>query len=460
MITLSSSSDTIVACATPQGRGGIGIIRISGNKALNIAKEISGKIPEPRYAVFTSFRDSDHSEIDQGIILYFPAPHSFTGEDVIEFQVHGSPIVIDELIRRMVDLGARPARPGEFSERAFLNNKLDLAQAEAIADLIDASSQQAARAAIRSLQGEFSKKINALSESIIYLRTFIEAAIDFAEEEIEFLQTEKINKKVFDLLTQIEDLQKTAYQGSLLREGMTLVIAGKPNAGKSSLLNALSQRESAIVTDIPGTTRDILREEISIDGLPLHIIDTAGLRTSDDKIEQEGIKRALMEIKKADRILYIIDAQKESDLESELQELLTSDLFLNNTSLPPLTIIKNKIDLTTEKPGISEEGENEILSLSVKTGEGILQLREYLKKIIGYHTQPEGNFIARRRHLDALSRAHDEIQKGYTQLNHHNASELLAENLRRAHLFLCEITGEFSNEDLLGEIFSSFCIGK
>ncbi|MDF2529362.1 MAG: tRNA modification GTPase TrmE, partial [Gammaproteobacteria bacterium] len=314
--------DTIVAQATAIGRGSVGIVRISGPLAQDLAKAFFKKIPPARSAEFLPFYDENDRVIDQGIAIYFASPHSFTGEDVLELQGHGGPLVMDLIIQRALKLGARLAKPGEFSERAFLNDKLDLAQAEAIADLINASSEQAARSAIRSLQGEFSEKINHLVESLIYLRMYVEAAIDFPEEEIDFLADNKITELAIKILEKIQELGKQAKQGSILREGMTLVIAGKPNAGKSSLLNALAQREAAIVTEIAGTTRDILKEAIHIDGVPLHIIDTAGLRDTQDIVEREGIRRAKQAISEADRILLVVDVNQKSDLEALLAEHL------------------------------------------------------------------------------------------------------------------------------------------
>lgn len=439
-------NDTIAAIATPAGRGGIGIIRVSGPHVSVVAQAIVGYLPPPRYATHTSFYDKNKTILDEGIALYFPAPHSFTGEDVLELQGHGGPVILDCLLQQILKLNVRLACPGEFSERAFLNDKLDLTQAEAIADLIDAASEQAARAAIRSLQGEFSKRINPLVESVIYLRTYVEAAIDFAEEEIDFLNDGKVNSLLASILTELESILATARQGTLLREGMTVVIAGRPNAGKSSLLNALSGRDSAIVTPIPGTTRDVLRENIQIDGMPLHIIDTAGLRTSDDPIEQEGIRRAKLEIEKADRILLIVD-----DTDHVLPELDYKQ---------PLTIIHNKIDLNHKTANIWQENTITHISISAKIGDGLNLLREHLKSCMGFVTQTEGNFSARRRHLDALYRAQEFLFRGKNQLETQQAGELLAEDLRVAQQALSEITGAFTSDDLLGRIFSSFCIGK
>jgi len=333
------STETIAAIATAPGRGGIGIVRVSGPQTKKIAEGIIGNLPKPRVAEYVNFLNTAGEIIDQGIALYFPNPHSFTGEDVLELQGHGGPIILDCLLQRILQLGARLARPGEFSERAFLNDKLDLTQAEAIADLINAESVQAAQAALKSLQGEFSKKIHVLVEQLIQLRSYVEAAIDFAEEEIDFLSESNIKEKLNNLLTEIKTIQATARQGALLREGMNVVIAGRPNAGKSSLLNALSGRDSAIVTDIPGTTRDVLREAIQIDGMPLHIIDTAGLRESTDQVEQEGIRRALAEIKQADQILLVVDS---TTMPTISVDQLCEEFWHDNTFKTRLTIIRNK----------------------------------------------------------------------------------------------------------------------
>jgi tRNA modification GTPase len=443
-------SDTIAAIATPPGRGGIGIIRISGPQTKTIAQTVLGVVPQPRFATHTVFLDQDNTAIDDGIALFFPHPNSFTGEDVLELHGHGGPIVQDCLLRRVLQCGARLARPGEFSERAFLNDRLDLAQAEAIADLIDAASEQAARAAVRSLQGEFSKHIQQLVEKLIHLRMYVEAAIDFPEEEIDFLSDKKISSELKNILQELQIVSATAQQGSLLREGMTVVIAGKPNAGKSSLLNKLSGRDSAIVTEIPGTTRDVLREMIQIDGMPLHIIDTAGLRDSADPVEQEGVRRALAEIEKADQILLVLD-----DKDEQIEKLPT---FISNKK--HLTIIHNKIDLTNKSTGIFKKNAMPVIYLSAKTGAGFDLLREHLKNCMGFNSHTEGNFIARRRHLDALQRAEHYLLNGEQQLANHKAGELLAEDLRLAQQALGEITGEFTADDLLGKIFSSFCIGK
>lgn len=445
--------DTIVALATPAGRGGVAMVRLSGPLVQSVATEILKKIPLPRHATFSVFLDQSDQIIDEGIALFFPAPHSFTGEDVLELQGHGGPVVVGSLIQRILSLGVRLAKPGEFSERAFLNDKMDLTQAEAVADLIDATSQQAARSALRSLQGEFSRKINLVVEALIRLRTYVEAAIDFAEEEIDFLADQQVAIDLENIIQELEKIQKSAVQGSLLREGITAVIAGQPNVGKSTLLNRLSGKEIAIVTDIPGTTRDVLREYIVLEGMPIHIIDTAGLRESTDEVEQEGIRRARTEISRADIILFIIDASSE--------EKINVTHWIN--PLPPqatLITIHNKIDLTQESAGIHQKNGQTIISLSAKQGIGIEILKKHICTCVGFQVNQEGIFSARRRHLDALARAKKFLTNGQQQLRRNRAGELLAEDLRQAQLALNEITGEFTSEDLLGRIFASFCIGK
>lgn len=453
-----SYRDTIAAIATPPGRGGVGIVRVSGPKATEIAQKILGEVPAPRHAVFSNFKDDQNNNIDQGIALYFKAPHSFTGEDVLELQAHGGPIILDQLLKCILkEADLRLARPGEFSERAYLNDKLDLVQAEAISDLINATTEQAAKSALRSLQGEFSKKINELLEKLIRLRLFIEASIDFPDEEIDFIKESHAEKDLDDLIEQLNSIFKSAQQGSLLQEGMTAVIVGKPNAGKSSLLNALSGKDSAIVTEIPGTTRDVLREQIHLDGMPLHIVDTAGLRESADLVEQEGIRRAQLEITKADVVLLVVDASQPTT-EEALQSIPQS--FQAEISKLPLIIIKNKIDLLNENPSIQKNKEQRFVSLSAKQNKGIELLKECLKKQMGYEAHAEGNFSARRRHLKALEKTQAALLKAKQALKNHQAYELVAEDLRLAQTALSEITGDFTADDLLGEIFSNFCIGK
>ncbi|MGB6976669.1 MAG: tRNA uridine-5-carboxymethylaminomethyl(34) synthesis GTPase MnmE [Gammaproteobacteria bacterium] len=451
-------TDTIAAQATPPGRGGVGIIRVSGPMVCTIAQAILGRIPKPRYADYAHFRDRQNDVLDEGIALFFPAPHSFTGEDVLELHGHGGAIIMDCLLQQVLQLGARLARPGEFSERAFLNGKLDLAQVEAIADLIDATSVQAARLAMRSLQGEFSQCIHQLVEKLIHLRMYVEAAINFPEEEIDFLSDGKIAKAFAEILTLLEQTQCSAQQGVLLREGLHVVIAGQPNAGKSSLLNCLSGYEAAIVTDVPGTTRDVLREQIQIDGVPLHVFDTAGLRPSGDIVEQEGMRRARSEISKADHVLWVVDAT----LASPVEENVTWREF--TTQLPiaaeKITVIQNKIDLLPETPRQWDYENHTVIALSLKTGAGVDLLRTHLRNHLGLASTTEGHFLARRRHLQALQTAHQHLTIGWEQFITQRAGELLAEELHLAQETLAEITGEFRSDDLLGKIFSSFCIGK
>ncbi|ACV28051.1 tRNA uridine-5-carboxymethylaminomethyl(34) synthesis GTPase MnmE [Kangiella koreensis] len=451
-----TSQDTIAAIATPPGRGGVGIIRVSGKDATKISQVILGKSIKVREATYLPFLDHLGHTIDQGIAILFKAPNSFTGEDVLELQGHGGPVILDMLLKEVVSAGARIARPGEFSERAFLNDKLDLAQAEAIADLIESTSEQAARSAMRSLQGEFSNKVNQLVESLIHLRIYVEAAIDFPEEEIDFLSDGKVQTDLYAIIDAIKQLKKEAQQGSILREGMTVVIAGKPNAGKSSLLNTLAGKESAIVTEIAGTTRDVLREHIHIDGLPVHIIDTAGLRESDDTVEKIGIERAWQEIDKADQIVLVADA-------SETHQFVPHEIDPAFTKFEQfkdkLLIVANKVDLTDQLE-LPDATEYKVLPLSAKTGQGIEELKNTLKDIVGFKQTSEGSFIARRRHLDAIERALLYCENGRQQLEVYHAGELLADELRQAQNALSEITGEFTADDLLGRIFSSFCIGK
>jgi tRNA modification GTPase len=446
----SNNPDTIAAIATPPGNGGVGIIRISGVLVPQIAKQLLNKPLQPRLALYSAFREYDGSIIDSGISLYFPAPASYTGEDILELQGHGGSVVLDMLLRRVLSLGARLANPGEFTERAFLNNKLDLAQAEAVADLIESSTEQSARSAQKSMQGIFSAQINELVDDLTELRTYVEAAIDFVDEEIDFLTDGVVENRLIKLLQRIQKIQKTAQQGRLLREGMTVVLAGKPNAGKSSLLNALAGHEAAIVTDIAGTTRDILKERIQLDGMPLHIIDTAGLRESDNSIEKEGIRRAHEEIRKADKILLLIDA-REPETQSLLQTLPT-DI--------PITKIYNKIDLLGIAPDIKESTEGTHIYLSVKTGEGMELLKQHLKHSVGFNEATDNVFIARRRHIEALRKGYEFVESALNQLQTSQAGELVAEDLRQAQMSLAEITGQFTSDDLLGKIFSSFCIGK
>ncbi|MDG9884528.1 tRNA uridine-5-carboxymethylaminomethyl(34) synthesis GTPase MnmE [Pseudomonas sp. GD04058] len=456
---MTSRRETITAIATAQGRGGVGIVRISGPLARQAGQAITGRELSPRHAHYGPFRSEDGLVLDEGIALFFPGPNSFTGEDVLELQGHGGPVVLDMLLQRCVQLGCRLARPGEFSERAFLNDKLDLAQAEAIADLIEASSAQAARNALRSLQGEFSRRVDNLTERLISLRIYVEAAIDFPEEEIDFLADGHVLGMLDQVRSDLASVMREAGQGALLRDGMTVVIAGRPNAGKSSLLNMLAGREAAIVTDIAGTTRDILREHIHIDGMPLHVVDTAGLRDTDDHVEKIGVERALKAIGEADRVLLVVDATapEASDPFALWPE------FLDQRPRPDkVTLIRNKADLSGESIGIEESEDGHVtITLSAKApDQGLDLLRDHLKACMGYEQTAESGFSARRRHLDALRQASASLEHGREQLTLAGAGELLAEDLRQAQQALAEITGAFSSDDLLGRIFSSFCIGK
>ena len=456
---MNLSKDTIAAIATAQGRGGVGIVRVSGPAAEHIAAHVVRRPLQPRYAHHGGFHGERDELIDEGLAIFFRGPHSFTGEDVLELHGHGGPVVLDMLLRRCVGLGCRLARPGEFSERAFLNDKLDLAQAEAIADLIEASSEQAARNAVRSLQGVFSKQVGALTEGLIQLRIYVEAAIDFPEEEIDFLADGLVLSRLDAVRASLATVLREASQGALVRDGMTLVIAGRPNAGKSSLLNLLAGREAAIVTEIAGTTRDILREHIHIDGMPLHVIDTAGLRDTADLVEKIGVERALKAIQDADRILLVVDS---SSAEASNPHALWPEFLESAPPLEKVTLVRNKADLTGEPPRLLQEGTGQaVLTLSaLDAGAGLALLRDHLKAVMGYEQTAEGSFSARRRHLDALRQAQQHLEHGRAQLIHAAAGELLAEDLRQAQQCLGEITGEFSSDDLLGRIFTSFCIGK
>jgi len=447
------ATDTIAAIATPPGLGGVGIVRVSGSAVAEIATALIGKIPKVRYAELHDFRDTAGELIDSGLVLYFAAPASFTGEPVLELHGHGGPVVLDLLLQRVLELGARPARPGEFSRRAFLNDKLDLVQAEAIADLIESGSAQAARAAMRSLQGIFSTHVHTLAEAVTQLRIYVEAAIDFPDEEIDLLADDRLQQMLRGLQVGLEDILSRAHQGQLLRNGMTLVIAGRPNAGKSSLLNALAGSDTAIVAEIPGTTRDVLREYIQLDGMPLHIIDTAGLHDSDNPVEQMGMQRARQAMESADRVLLLIDDRLGyTDADAAILKELSPNIAH--------TLVFNKIDLTGREPGQLATGPSPAIALSVRTGAGMEVLRVHLKRCVNFGEQIEGSFSARRRHLDALLRVKQHVQAGCRQLDELQAGEILAEELRLAQQELGEITGEVSSDDLLGRIFSSFCIGK
>jgi tRNA modification GTPase len=451
---MTDSTDTICAVATPPGSGGLGIVRISGPEVPEISLGILGPLPAPRHATLADFSDSNGEVIDSGIALYFPAPHSFTGEDVLELQGHGGTYILQRLMQRVLELGARAARPGEFSERAFLNDKLDLVQAEAIADLIESGSEGAARAAQRSLQGVFSTQVHKLQEEFTSLRVFVEAAIDFPDEEIDFLAESDVLQRVKTAGRHLSELLAGARQGRLLRDGIVLAIVGRPNAGKSSLLNALSGQESAIVTEIPGTTRDVLREQIDLEGIPVHVADTAGIRETSDLIEAEGVRRARQALEAADIVLLIKDT---SEQESPEEDLITE--------LPPgvaTIIVGNKIDLLTaqKRRKIESETDQKQLWISAKTGQGMDVLRSRIREAVGATDQAEGSFSARQRHTYALKRAGKHLAAGHQAMELEQAGELLAEELRLAQQALGEITGEMLPDDLLGEIFSSFCIGK
>lgn len=447
-------ADTIVAPATPPGRGGIGIVRVSGPDVPEIAAVLLGELPPARTVRFARFIDAAREPIDAGLALFFPAPHSYTGEHVLELHGHGGPAVLEALVARVLEIGARRARPGEFTLRAFLNDKVDLAQAEAIADLIDAGSREAARAAMRALQGEFSAMVHGLTEALIDLRAHVEAAIDFPEEEVDFLADRQLHDRFQALTDHFEAVAQSARQGALLREGMTVVIAGRPNAGKSSLLNRLAGYDAAIVATVPGTTRDIVRERIDIDGMPVHVLDTAGLRDSTDVVEAEGVRRAHEQMRGADRVLFVIDLIADPGALAYAQE---------QVRLPrdvPVTLVLNKVDLAPGIPlGDTLSGPPRI-AVSALTGAGIDRLRDHLKDCMGFRSVEAGTVSARRRHLDALARARHHVSAAEHRLRESRAGELVAEELRTAQQALNEITGAFTSEDLLGRIFGSFCIGK
>ena len=447
------SADTIAAIATAPGRGGVGVIRISGSNLLPFAFALTGKTPKPRHATLADFKAADGATVDSGILLFFPGPRSFTGEDVLELQGHGGPVVMQMLLARCLDLGARLAEPGEFSRRAFLNGKLDLAQAEAVADLIDAATASAARSAVRSLQGEFSQAIHALTDELINLRMLVEATLDFPEEDIDFLKAANAFGRLEQLQLRLAEVFDRAGQGKLLQAGLHVVLAGQPNVGKSSLLNRLAGDELAIVTPVAGTTRDALRSTIQIEGIPLHIIDTAGLRDTDDEVEKIGIERSWREIERADVVLLLVDAR------SGVGEADRQILARLPERLRRITVY-NKIDLSGADAERHDEAEGVAISLSAKANQGIELLRAELLRVAGWHPA-EDVFIARERHLRALAAAQEHIAAASAVVRSKlPALELFAEELRLAQRSLGEITGEFSADDLLGVIFSRFCIGK
>ncbi|MBL79843.1 MAG: tRNA uridine-5-carboxymethylaminomethyl(34) synthesis GTPase MnmE [Nitrosomonadaceae bacterium] len=450
------NTDIIAAIATPLGKGGVGVVRVSGKGLHKIIQGILGFFPKSRHASLSNFKDNNGLIIDQGIVIFYPAPSSYTGEDVLELQGHGGPAVMDMLLSRCLSLGARIAEPGEFTLRAFLNNKLDLAQAESVADIINASTKEAARCAMRSLQGDFSTTISVLAQKIIDLRMLIEATLDFPEEETCFLKHADIYGQIKNIKLNLENIIAAAQQGSLLREGVNVVLVGQPNVGKSSLMNKLAKEEVAIVTAIPGTTRDTIRETIQIEGVPIHLIDTAGLRETGDEIEQIGIARAWAAIEKGGLVLLLTDCRLGITKEDQqILEKLPGEI--------PLIHINNKIDLLKTPPQACDNKEKREIYLSAKTGAGVDQLRQELLETVGWSSNrsaSEGIFMARHRHLKALAQTKEHLQEAYNITKKEIKAELLAEEMRLAHQRLLSITGEFSADDLLGEIFSRFCIGK
>ncbi len=446
-----ADTDTIAAIATPPGAGGIGIVRVSGPRALAIAHELTGKTPRPRIFYFCTFIDANGAALDSALAVFFRAPHSFTGEDVLELHAHGSPVVLNLLLRRACELGARPARAGEFSERAFLNGKLDLVQAEAIADLIAAGSEVSARAALRSLEGEFSRSIRAQFDALVKLRAWLEAGLDFPEEEIDFLGAPRLNEELTALQTGCASLLAAARRGVVLRDGLHVVIVGRPNTGKSSLLNALAQSARAIVTATPGTTRDVLRESVNLDGIALTLVDTAGLRESDDEVEQEGMRRARAELVRADVAVLVTDSERADAYSGLLDECAVGATRL---------VVHNKIDLSGESAHVDrgEDAQTHIY-LSAQRGDGLDFLRSHLARLAGRGDGAQGTFSARTRHVQALEAVAEHLQQAAQQLQC-RAGELAAEELRQAQLHLSDITGQFTSDNLLGVIFSTFCIGK
>ena len=447
-------TDTIAAVSTPPGRGGIGIVRVSGPRAAQMAREVVGRLPEPRVATAARFLAGDGETLDSGIALWFPGPRSCTGEDTLELQGHGGPVVLDRVAGRVLSLGARPARPGEFTERAFLNGKLDLAQAEAVADLIDAATHEAARLARRSLDGALSERVNRAVSELVEIRTFLEGSLDFPDEEVPELPEALLAGRLERVRAEVSAARGSAARGNLLREGFGVVIAGRPNVGKSSLLNRLVGRERAIVTEAPGTTRDTLDEAVQVDGLPLRVVDTAGLRPTDDPVERIGIERTWAAVEEADAVLAVVDDRRGiEEADRAILERIPARL--------PRVVVHNKIDLTGAAAGEREEGTGFFrIGLSAKTGEGVDRLCERIKSLAGYEPRAEGVFMARRRHLAALDEALAALDAAKRGGDEGAGSELVAEDLRLAQRALGEITGEFTADDLLGRIFASFCIGK
>ncbi|MGA9334550.1 MAG: tRNA uridine-5-carboxymethylaminomethyl(34) synthesis GTPase MnmE [Rudaea sp.] len=447
---MTRRDDTIAAVATPPGAGGVGVLRVSGPLARAICRNLTGKQPPPRQVCFSAFSDAEEVPLDRGLCIYFKAPASFTGEDVLELHAHGSPVVLDLLLKRVCALGARPARPGEFSERAFLNGKLDLIQAEAVADLIASGSEAAARAALRSLEGAFSEQVNEIFDALVRLRAWLEGALDFPEDEIDFLGEPQLKDDLAALRTRTGRLLAATRSGAVLRDGLHVVIVGRPNAGKSSLLNALAQSERAIVTAVPGTTRDVLRESVLLDGIGLTLVDTAGLHASEDEVEREGIRRARDELLRAD-VAILVTQSSHADEDATLLNSCTAGVIR--------LIVHNKIDLSGETAHVERDGDAARIYLSARTGDGLAGLRAELSRLAMPGDATQGAFSARTRHVQALEIVLQHLEAATTQLAE-SAGELVAEELRLAQQSLGEITGVYSSEDLLGAIFSTFCIGK
>ena len=460
--------DTIAAIATGAGAAGIGVIRLSGAKAFEIVNTLTGKTPAPRKAALVTISDENGDALDEGLCLCFPGPHSFTGEDVAELQCHGGPVLLQLVLRACTNAGARRAEPGEFSQRAFLNGKIDLLQAEAISDLINSGSEAAARSAKRTLSGAFSQEVDALLQELIALRVFVEAAIDFPEEEIDFIADSDVLERLATIEQRLSEVLAVARRGRTLVDGLRIVIAGSPNAGKSSLLNQLAEEQRAIVTNIPGTTRDLLREQIAIEGLPLHIIDTAGLREASDEVEQEGIRRAREAMGEADRILLVVDSAVDNAVDSAVDSAgdtaaVAEVIARFSEELPadtPITVVFNKADISGLPIALSEIDGTTVIYLSALTGDGLDLLRQHLLESAGLSSDSGNDYSARARHITALESCSDHVSRGRAQLEHHGAAELVAEDLRNAQDDLGSITGQFTSDALLGEIFSSFCIGK